>query len=177
MAHGAAGGKQFFARIPSASALAFPRCKRFVFQRMKSLLSLLPLALALLATVAAPAAETGGRSVVTDGNVYELRTYIASPGKLEQLHARFRDHTCKLLPKHGMKLLGFWVPQEAAKGADNTLIYIVQHKNREAADASWKAFRADPEWVAAKAESEKGGSLTTRVDSVFMNPTDYSAMK
>jgi hypothetical protein len=143
---------------------------------MKSLLSILSLALVLLAVVPAPAAE-GGKSVVTDGNVYELRTYIAAPGKLEQLHARFRDHTCKLLPKHGMKLLGFWVPQDAAKGAEDTLIYIVQHKSREAAEASWKAFRADAEWIAAKAESEKEGTLTKRVDSVFMNPTDYSALK
>jgi hypothetical protein len=122
-------------------------------------------------------AQNPASSVVTNGHVYELRTYIAQPGKLEQLHARFRDHTCKLLEKHGMKLVGFWVPQDADKGADNTLVYIVEHASRKAAEDSWKAFRADPEWISAKAESEKGGPLTVKVDAVFMNPTDYSKMK
>lgn len=176
MAHRHWGGNQFFARSSPVSGLAFSRRKSLERRRMKSLLPLLPFALALLTTVAAPAAEDG-KSTLTDGHVYELRTYIATPGKLEQLHARFRNHTCKLLTKHGMTLLGFWVPQEAAKGADNTLMYVVQHKSRAAADASWKAFRADPEWIAAKAESERDGSLTARVDAVFMNPTDYSALK
>lgn len=141
---------------------------------MKILLVLLSVA---LMSVKVSAAEQPSQSIVTDGHVYELRTYTATPGKLEQLHARFRNHTCKLLEKHGMKLVGFWVPQDADKGADNTLVYIVEHANRKAAEDSWKAFRADPEWVAAKAESEKNGSLTVKVESVFMNPTDYSKMK
>ncbi|RYD85202.1 MAG: NIPSNAP family protein [Verrucomicrobiaceae bacterium] len=141
---------------------------------MKTFLVLLSLA---LMSTALPAAEQPSKSIVTDGKVYELRTYIATPGKLEQLHARFRNHTNKLLEKHGMKLIGFWVPQEADKGADNTVIYIVEHASRKAGEDSWKAFRADPEWVAAKAESEKGGPLTIKVDSVFMNPTDYSKLK
>jgi hypothetical protein len=142
--------------------------------RVKTVLVLLSLA---LMSVTASAADQPSKSIVTDGHVYELRTYIATPGKLEQLHARFRNHTCKLLEKHGMKLIGFWVPQEADKGADNTLVYIVEHASRKAGEDSWKAFRADPEWVAAKAESEKNGSLTVKVESVYMNPTDYSKMK
>ncbi len=141
---------------------------------VKTLIVLLSLA---LMSVTVPAADEPSKSIVTDGNVYELRTYIAAPGKLEQLHSRFRNHTNKLLEKHGMKLIGFWVPQDANKGANNTLIYIVEHASRKAAENSWKAFREDPEWVAAKAESEKNGSLTEKVESVFMNPTDYSKMK
>ena len=141
---------------------------------VKTLLVLLSLAL-MSATVSAAAEPS--KSVVTDGNVYELRTYIATPGKLEQLHARFRNHTNNLLQKHGMKLVGFWVPQEKDKGSDNTLIYIVEHASRKAAEDSWKSFRADPEWIAAKAESEKGGPLTVKVESVYMNPTDYSKAK
>jgi hypothetical protein len=129
----------------------------------------------MAATVSA--AETSSASVVSDGKTYELRTYIAAPGKLEQLHARFRNHTNKLLEKHGMKLLGFWVPQDKEKGADTTLVYVVEHASRKAADDSWKAFRADQEWIAAKAESEKNGPLTSKVESVFMNPTDYSRLK
>lgn len=164
-----------FVAMTFSEKFSMPASGRFRYTgAVKTLLVLLSLAF-MSATVSA--ADEPSKSIVTDGKVYELRTYIATPGKLEQLHARFRNHTNKLLEKYGMKLIGFWVPQDANKGADNTLIYIVEHASRKAAEDSWKSFRADPEWVAAKAESEKGGSLTVKVESVFMNPTDYSKLK
>jgi hypothetical protein len=110
--------------------------------------------------------------------VFEIRTYTAPPGKLDALNARFRDHTVKLFDKHGMKSIGYWVPQDAPL-KDNTLIYVLAHESREAAAKSWAAFRSDPDWVKAKAESEKGGPLTIQggVTSVFADPTDFSAIK
>lgn len=111
---------------------------------------------------------------MANGHCYELRTYLTHPGKLEALHTRFRDHTIKLLEKHGMKLIGFWVPQDEAKGSQNTLVYLVEHPSREAAKTAWDAFQKDPEWVAARNESEKNGPIVIKVDSVFMSPTDYS---
>jgi hypothetical protein len=110
--------------------------------------------------------------------VFEIRTYTAPPGKLEALKTRFRDHTIKLFDKHGMKSIGYWVPQDAPL-KDNTLIYVLAHESREAAAKSWAAFRTDPDWVKAKAESEKGGPLTAPggVTSVFADPTDFSAIK
>jgi hypothetical protein len=114
---------------------------------------------------------------------FELRTYTASKGNLDALNARFRDHTIQLFTKHGMEHIGYWTPMSDQKGADDTLIYILAHKNREAAAASFDAFRADPDWIKAKEESEKkaGGPLTegglAGVKSVFMKPTDYSPMK
>lgn len=132
----------------------------------------------LLVVVALSAlAAAAATSVPTDQRVFELRTYHAPPGKLDALHARFRDHSIALFERHGMQVVGFWVPTDANQGSADTLVYILAHKSRAAADASWAAFRADPEWVRVKAESEKGGSLTTKVDSVFMSPTDYSPMK
>jgi hypothetical protein len=110
--------------------------------------------------------------------VFELRTYTASPGNLENLLARFRDHTLKLFARHGMTSFGYWVPTEAKDGAGEKLIYLLVHKSREAADTSFKNFRADPAWVEAKKASEDkaGGSLTAPegVKSEFMVPTDYS---
>ena len=109
--------------------------------------------------------------------VYEIRTYTAPPGKLEALKARFRDHMIKIFNKYDMKSIGYWVPQDAPL-KDNTLIYILSHESREAAAKSWAAFRADPEWVKAKADSEKDGPLTTKTpDSVFVDPTDFSPLK
>jgi hypothetical protein len=108
--------------------------------------------------------------------IYELRTYTAKDGKLDNVVARFRNHTIKLFEKHGMRNIGYWVPADAP-ASQNTLIYIVAHKNRDAAKASWDAFRADPEWVKAKGESEANGAIVDKVVSVFMNPTDFSKLK
>ncbi len=109
--------------------------------------------------------------------VFELRTYHTPDGKLVDLHKRFRDHTCALLTKHGAELVGFWTPADDKDGKDRTLVYLVAYPSRDAATKTWQAFRDDPEWKKAKAESEKAGSLTEKVESVFLEPTDYSVMK
>ena len=108
--------------------------------------------------------------------VFEIRTYTAAEGKLPALTARFRDHTVKLFEKHGMTNIGYWTPQDAPL-SQTTLIYVLAHQSREAAKKSWDGFRNDPEWQKAKAESEKNGALTTKVESVFADPTDFSPMK
>jgi hypothetical protein len=108
--------------------------------------------------------------------VFELRTYTAVEGKMEDMQARFRDHTCKLFEKHGMELVGFWTPAEGDK-AKNTLIYVLAFPDREAAKKSWDGFRNDPEWHKARDASEKNGKIVAKVESVYMKPTDYSKMK
>ncbi len=107
-------------------------------------------------------------------DVYELRTYTTNEGKLDNLNARFRDHTVKLFDKHGMESVGYWVPTEEPK-SKNTLIYVLKHKSRDAAKASWQAFLADPEWKKVAAASQVDGQiLAKRPDSVFLDLTDYS---
>ncbi len=109
-------------------------------------------------------------------HVFELRTYTASPGKLSDLEARFRNHTVGLFEKHGMTNVGYWVPTDEPLSED-TLIYVLEHESRDAAQASWDAFRADPDWMEARAESERNGRLAANVEAVFMQATDYSPMK
>ena len=111
------------------------------------------------------------------GRVFELRTYHVNEGKLDDLNKRFRDHTCALLTKHGAELIGFWTPTDDKDGKGKKLIYLVAFPSRDAAKATWKAFGDDPEWRKVYAESHKNGVLVGKVDSVFMEPTDYSAMK
>jgi hypothetical protein len=108
--------------------------------------------------------------------VYELRTYVAHEGKLPALLARFRDHTVKLFEKHGIRNIGYWVPQDPARKG-NTLIYVVAHPSPEAAKKAWDAFRADPQWTKARDESEKAGKIVLKVESVYMDPTDFSKLK
>jgi hypothetical protein len=109
--------------------------------------------------------------------VFELRTYYTNEGKLADLHARFRDHTCALLKKHGAELIGFWTPLDDKDGKGSKLIYLVAFPDREAARKTWKEFGDDPEWIKVKAESHKNGVLVGKVESVFLDPTDYSAIQ
>ena len=111
-----------------------------------------------------------------NARVFELRTYTTHDGKLDALHGRFRTHTMKFFEKHGMKNIGYWVPQDPER-SQNTLIYLLSHDSRDAAKASWAAFNKDPEWQKAKTESEAQGRIVSKVESVFLSPTDYSQMK
>ena len=106
-----------------------------------------------------------------DSRVYELRIYHAAPGKLDDLNARFRDHTVRLFEKYGMENVGYWTPID---NTNNLLIYVLGHASRDAAKKSFAAFGQDPEWKAAQKASEANGRLVTKLESYFMEPTDYS---
>jgi len=143
---------------------------------MKTILATIIVA---VATLSGFSAETNAisPSIAKDTRCFEMRTYYAAPGKLEALNKRFRDHTCALFKKHGMENIGYWIPTEKGKGAENTLVYIVAHKSREEAKKSWTAFIADPEWKKVHQESEANGKLVEKIESVFLGATDYSAIK
>jgi hypothetical protein len=117
-----------------------------------------------------PAAET---KTTAGSRTFEMRTYYAHPGKIEDLHKRFREHTLKLFKKHGMENVGYWVPNDKP----DVLVYILAHASKEAADASWKAFREDPEWQKARTASEVNGPLVAKVESSWLRSTDYSPIR
>ena len=108
--------------------------------------------------------------------VFELRTYTAPEGKLDNLHARFRDHTMRIFEKHGMTSVGYWAPQDEPL-SETTLIYLISHESRAAATESWASFRDDPEWQKVSRESQVDGRIVSNVERVFMKATDYSPMK
>jgi hypothetical protein len=112
-------------------------------------------------------------TMAAENRVFELRTYYTHEGKLENLLARFRDHTTRLFEKHGMTNVGYWVP----KDKPNMLIYVLAHKSPEAAKASWEGFRKDPDWLKARDASEASGKIVQKVETVFMDPTDFSKLK
>ena len=120
--------------------------------------------------------KTTTADAAAKGRVFEIRTYTASEGKLDALHARFRHHTTKLFEKHGMTNVGYWKPLDEPL-SKNTLIYVLAYPDREAAKKAWEGFKNDPEWVTAKQASEVSGTLTAKVDSIYLEATDYSAMK
>jgi hypothetical protein len=100
-----------------------------------------------------------------------MRTYYAPAGKLDELHARFRDHTIALFEKHGITNIGYWVPIE---NTDNKLIYVIAFPSREEREKLWKEFGADEDWKKARAASEANGKLVAKVEQLFMTATDFS---
>ncbi len=112
----------------------------------------------------------------TSDRVFELRIYTAHPGKFEAMKARFRDHIIPLFAKHGMTVIGFWTAADAPR-AENTLTYVLAYPSREAAKKSWDAFRADPERLKVWAETEKDGPINLKVESMYINPIDFSPIK
>src|SRR5262245_37911364 len=110
---------------------------------------------------------------MADNRIFELRTYEAVPGKIAALVARIRDHAAPLFEKHGMTNIGFWVPTDDEGQPTESLIYLVAHASREAAQKSWEAFWADPEWTAAR----EGEQVTAGASTKFLDPTDFSALR
>jgi hypothetical protein len=119
----------------------------------------------------------GGLDAQAQGRkVFELRTYTSPEGKLNDLVARFRNDTLRIFEKHGMENVGYWLPTDAP-ASSNTLIYILAHDSRDAATKSWAAFRDDPEWKAVAERTQANGPIVTKVESVFMETTDFSPLK
>ena len=125
----------------------------------------------LLGAASAPTVEAQQAGAV---RVFELRTYTTpDEAKFTMLNARFRDHTTKLFERHGITNIGYWTPVDTP----NTLMYIVAHKSQEEAKKSWAAFRADPEWKKVSAETQAQGLTGVKVESKYLQATDYSPMK
>lgn len=151
-------------------------------------MSRIPIRLFITATLAAGAFACGLRTGRDAGStaafaaepappqLYELRTYTAAPGKMDALHARFRDHTLRLFERHGIKSVGYWTGVD--DGQREKLYYLVAYPDREARERRLvNGIAKDPEFLRAVAESEKGGTLTAGIESVLLAPTDYSPMR
>jgi len=114
-------------------------------------------------------------SSAQEQKVFELRTYLATPGNLDKLHARFRDHTTAIFRKHGMEVVGYWTPTDPDLA--DTLVYVLEHSSQEAANASWRAFGQDPEWQAVSEASNADGPILQSVERMYMLATDYSPLQ
>lgn len=114
--------------------------------------------------------------MTTASRVYELRTYVPVPGKLDALVTRIRDHGLPLFEKHGMTNVGYWVASDEDADGESAerLVYLVAHDSREAAAASWTAFWEDPDWAAARSDGEQ---VTASASSLFLDPTEFSALR
>jgi NIPSNAP len=114
--------------------------------------------------------------VRADGNrVFELRVYHAVPGKLPALESRFRDKTSKILTKHNLNVVGYWITEDTPTW-DNTFVFLLAHPSREEAKKNWDAMRADPEFQEI-VKSEEAEKTLEKAEVIHMRPADFSSMK
>ncbi len=110
----------------------------------------------------------------TDTKLYELRIYYCHPNRLGALIERFTNHTTKLFEKHGMTNVGYWLPVH--NDSLNALYYILAFPDKAARESSWKNFISDPEWKTVQSKSEESGKIVAKVESIFLNATEYSPL-
>lgn len=140
-------------------------------------------AVAAFITQQSTASDRAKRTTDTEGakadqpkQLFELRIYTAAAGKMEALHKRFHDHTLRLFEKHGIKSIGYWTA--ADRQEKEQLFYIVAYPDRASRENMLiRGIAVDPEFLRAVAESEKDGKLTTRIESILLTATDYSALR
>ncbi len=101
--------------------------------------------------------------------VYTLRIYTMHPGKTPDIHKRFSEHTFGLFKKHGIHVCDFFEDNDG----EDRIYYVCAFKDRADREEKWGAFLADPEWKAAKAESEKDGPIVAKVENYFLSRVPY----
>ena len=107
--------------------------------------------------------------------LYELRVYHCMPGKLPALSKRFETATTKLFEKHGFRQIGYWTVAIGESNQD--LYYLLEWESLAEREKKWAAFGADPEWLKARAETEKNGAIVANVKNFILAPTAFSAVK
>lgn len=107
--------------------------------------------------------------------IHELRVYHCVPGRLPDLHRRFESAALRIWERHGIRPLGFWT---TLVGPDHqALTYLLEWQSLAERERLWNAFATDPDWVAARAESEKNGPIVARVENQILAPTAYSKIR
>jgi hypothetical protein len=112
--------------------------------------------------------------------LFELRTYTTNPGKLEDLHNRFRDHTLRIFAKHGMTNFLYWRPTGGQPQMDNKMVYLLAFPDIDSRTTSFRNFSADTEWQKVSTDSNKNGPILATPNGVValqLIPTDYSPLK
>ncbi len=107
--------------------------------------------------------------------IYELRVYSCIPNRMPLLLKRFEEHTLKLFAKHGIRQAGFWTV-EVGDGS-NDLYYLFAWDSLAEREKVWPVFLADPAWLKARDDSERDGPILANIKSMFLRPTEFSAVK
>jgi hypothetical protein len=107
--------------------------------------------------------------------LYELRIYHCVSGRLPDLNRRFETITLKLWEKHGIRQVGFWTT--VIGESNQALYYLLEWKDLAERERVWGAFQSDPDWIKARAETEKNGPIVAHLSNSILAPTSYSKLR
>jgi hypothetical protein len=107
--------------------------------------------------------------------IYESRVYRCVPGRLPALLKRFETITLKLWEKHGIRQAGFFTTLIGESNQE--LTYFVAWESLAEREKKWAAFQSDPDWIAARAQTEADGQIVGNIVSQFLVPTAFSSVK
>ena len=107
--------------------------------------------------------------------IYEMRVYRCVPGRLPALMTRFETVTLRMWEKHGIRQAGFWTTLVGESNQD--LTYLLAWNSMAEREQLWNAFQSDPEWLAARAESERDGAIVANIANSFLQPTGFSSVQ
>jgi hypothetical protein len=107
--------------------------------------------------------------------IYESRVYRCVPGRLPALLKRFETITLKIWEKHGIRQAGFFTTLIGESNQE--LINFLAWESLAEREKKWTAFQADPEWIAARAQTEADGQIVGNIVSQLLVPTAFSAVK
>ncbi len=107
--------------------------------------------------------------------IYELRVYHCVPGRLPDLLKRFDTVTLKLWQRHGIEQAGFWTVAIGSSNQD--LYYMLKWRSLEEREKKFTGFLADPEWISARAASEKDGPIVASITNTILQPTGFSSVQ
>ncbi|WP_322517072.1 NIPSNAP family protein [Rhodopseudomonas palustris] len=107
--------------------------------------------------------------------IYESRVYRCVPGRLPALLKRFETITLKMFEKHGIRQAGFFTTLVGASNQE--LTYFLAWESLAERERKWTAFASDPDWLAAKAETEADGQIVDTITNQLLLPTSFSAVE
>jgi len=99
-------------------------------------------------------------------SLYELRRYVVVPGRRDDVLERFRTATLPAFARHGVRVDRFWLERDDP----DAFAYVCAWEDEAEMEATWAAFLADPEWLAAKADSEGYGPTVERIERTLLTP-------
>ena len=101
--------------------------------------------------------------------IFELREYVAVPGRSTQVHRRFQDHVLDLFVRHHLDVVGYWI-EPADEGR---VLYLLRFADEVARQQAWAAFQSDTDWQRVKAESESQGPIVAQMTSRVLTEPSY----
>lgn len=104
--------------------------------------------------------------------IYEMRYYFVARGRMDDNHARQRDHLPALFDMHGIRVVGRWTALAGLRLP--TFVYITEWRDFSEREAAWASFYADPEWADIRARTNAGAEMITGMDVLFLRPNSVS---